>query len=762
MSTGKLIKDAPLGRVIGNMKIPVTGNFAITPDQLRGFINSSSSIYETTDPTILPSNGLVQDLKLGASGKLTFDSLDGQEVFLRVSGNYPLDLSEFYNVRHYTRDPTKRTFILIINWLGTPLMFAYDYENGDDEPVDPIHCEGAGSSAIHTFIKRPDTNVEDFKMTIRVDGVDVDPVTPPTFLKVSDYTGNVQIPDGYVGAFKSSLLTENTDSKPHKIEFILNDEVVSVLVTGNKSVVDLGSTPYTHYGFCLNPSSVPMGCEGATQDFSLSHIEGVYDFYINGTLMITLPIGLISGWLNSNGYANRLVIDFDGTMNAQNMTQDEYFLLDFVGVNGEQPWSFTDPSNNPSFVEHPNLGFTVCLAPKGELSCEGATISIAVQLTLPENTVTTFTVNGTVATFIPSEHVGQSLAIWFNNIFGKDVLMSRSDFTIFDSVNGKCNSVIIDNTNFALEAPYQVDNGAGLNKTFSVTDGQYAKFMLGGDEITCEGATSDAQLGDIHEESGIIVKVNGVVVEKDYQPSDQWAPTYGQQIILQKLPDGSYSAMNTTTKELRVTIQTNSSLNSGDIGWSLNNNPTLDVDYLNKTIKFCLSVAEPKYYGIWQGTTENPNDKSVLRLLLFQGAVDAIVTDPNGNDTPMHFTVANPDQTFPRILGYYKISAKFANTLTDIIYLCSDDTIAPASPVLQSVTRMGETARFVGTAPPNSVIGVYGDYDPQSFDIPFAFAICSPSGAFDFVVPFPRFLTNGYLRAHLGTFGSVGTTFTIT
>lgn len=759
MSTGKLIKDAPLGRVIGKMKIPVTGNFAITPDQLRGFINSSSSIYETTDPTILPSNGLVQDLKLGASGKLTFDSLDGQEVFLRVSGNYPLDLSGFYNVLDYTRDPTKRTFILIINWLGLPLMFAYDYENGDDEPVDPIHCEGAGSSVTYSFIKPIGTEPSDFILAVIIDGVIIpEDQDYPEYLTVTNVPNPSEIPDGYDFAQPQSYTIVNKDNQPHKIELRYTSNTTGIMVNGNSSIVDLGTKPYSDFGFCLNPSGVPMGCEGATQDFSLSHIEGVYDFYINGTLLVTAPVGVISGWLDSNGYSNRLVIDFDGTMNAQNMTQDEYFLLDFVGVNGEQPWSFTDPSNNPSYVEHPDLGFTVCLAPKGELSCEGATMGIAVQMSLSPTTITTFTVNGRSEVFM--NPVGVNISEWFNNLFGDTITMTRGDYTIFESMNTECNSVIVDNTTFETQVPYPVDNGFGENTTFKV-DGQYMSFLLGGDQITCEGATPYAVTGEMYLDSDTVVTINGDQVSQDSNALIG-AVTYGEALMIVNSPDGSYTLINATENDIRVSIDGTAQWNSGDAGWSDNPNPTMQVDFSGGSLKLCISASEPKFSGIWDDTKIPEVNKDQLRLLLQNGATTAQITQPNGVTISKYFTVARQDIAFPRMNGFYYITAPFDNTVMDVIYLCADNTVAPERPVIQSAIRSGGSVRFIGTAPPNVVIRVFGDFDPQSFDIPYAFGISSASGAFDFTVTVPTAITSGYLRSQQGNWSSQQTDFIIT
>lgn len=876
MATGKLITDTPASRVIGKMKIPVTGNFAITPDQLRGYINSSSSIYETTDPKLLPSNGLIQSVALTGDGKLTFDSQSGQEVFLRITGNHVLDLSDFYNVLDYSRDPKKKTFMLIINWNGQMLMFAYDFE---DDDAQPIICEGAGSSSIHTFIKRPDTDVEDFKMTIRVDGVDVDPVTPPVFLKVTEYTGDIQIPDGYVKAFKSSFLTENTDSQPHKLEFIINDEVISVFVTGNPSIVDLGSTPYTHYGFCLNTASVqcessdpklqfvglvpddgsqvigetelyvddvlvadqnfpswllissreddipvqrpdgyafagttittfenkdtvnhkvtiksiftsqakggilgfdnatiyqnsdytileaclkgaggvPVGCEGATNDLSFSHIEGTYDFYIDGDLKTRGGAGTISSWLSKNGYAGKLDIDYDGVFKMTNNTTETYYKVEFVGTD-LQPWNFSDPSGNPTFVEHPDVGFSVCLAPQSTLDCEGATLGIVLQMQLPIGTETKFTVNGRTETFSGEAGVDQSA--WFANYFGDSVMLLRSDFTTFQAVNSECNSVVVQNPNFVSNAPYVIDSEYGVNSTFKV-EGDSISFQLGGAQISCEGATPYAITGELYLDKDTLVKINGNIVDQDSNALIG-AVTYGESLFIQSSPVGSYVLQNASDTELRVSIDGTTQWNSGDTGWSENTNPTMEVKFPEGSLTVCLSPSAPKFSGIWDDKMIPEVNKDQLRMILQNGATTADIRQPDGVIRSIYFTMARQDTSFPRMKGLYYISAPFDNTTMDVLYWCDDNTVPPEKPVFQSAIRNGETVRFVGTAPPNLVIRVFGEYDPQSLDIPFAFGLSSASGAFDFTVPLPSSLTGGYLRSQQGNWSSEGVNFTIT
>lgn len=127
--SGRRIVDTDLGSIFDNMKIPVgsESNSAITPKMIfNHLVGGGGDIFVTNDPAILASNGSAQHLDLLSSGVLTFDSVDTESVFLRVTGDFPLDYSSFLNINNYVRDQSKESLIVIVDWLSAKYLFGFD------------------------------------------------------------------------------------------------------------------------------------------------------------------------------------------------------------------------------------------------------------------------------------------------------------------------------------------------------------------------------------------------------------------------------------------------------------------------------------------------------------------------------------------------------------------------------------------------------------------------------------------------------------
>lgn len=127
--SGRRIVDTDLGSIFDNMKIPVGSeeNAAITPKMIfNHLVGGGGDIFVTNNPAIEATNGFAQHLDLISEGVLTYSSVDTQSVFLKVTGDFPLDYSAFINVNGYVRDSSKESFIVILDWLTTKFLFGFD------------------------------------------------------------------------------------------------------------------------------------------------------------------------------------------------------------------------------------------------------------------------------------------------------------------------------------------------------------------------------------------------------------------------------------------------------------------------------------------------------------------------------------------------------------------------------------------------------------------------------------------------------------
>ena len=191
MSLGKTIDSLPLAEtVIGGMLIP-TGGFgdkAVTLDQLKAFVQASYVPYFTTSPSIKVGNGKLQRLTLMNSGKLTCDFSSGQYVFIKVRGQFDLDISDFKNITPHrpdqpiiSRDPRYETTILIFNFLGEKLLFLSNYIPSSNENPDPVKpVANANSIKILTGTNTSEAYIPQESVRLTINGVVY--TQPPAFL----------------------------------------------------------------------------------------------------------------------------------------------------------------------------------------------------------------------------------------------------------------------------------------------------------------------------------------------------------------------------------------------------------------------------------------------------------------------------------------------------------------------------------------------------------------------------------------------------
>lgn len=256
MSTGKIINALPAAdEVAGDMLIP-TGGFgdrAITVDQLKTFVESYYKPYLTNNPNIKAKNGKLQKLTLFNSGKLTSDLQSGMYVFLKISGSYILDISDFKNINNFVRDSRFESTILIFNFLGERLLMGMNHTVNEVHNNSGINCEGAENNATwFAAIKDGEEQIPS-DLVFVIDGVEFNQY--PEWLSSSVVPINMDAPQGYTWVTDRVIL-ENTDSIDHKISITMNrPELFKIFVQDNSSTVEIQNG----FGFCLTAGNPTTG-----------------------------------------------------------------------------------------------------------------------------------------------------------------------------------------------------------------------------------------------------------------------------------------------------------------------------------------------------------------------------------------------------------------------------------------------------------------------------------------------------------------------
>lgn len=755
MSSGKLINGVQLGRVIASMKIPVggDGNTAITPAMLRNYVNSSSIIYETTNTSIVPENGLIQDLTLETSGVLSFNSQEAQLVFLRITGNNPLNYSQFVNINDWQRDPAKKSFVVLLTWIGVQYIFGYDYEQDEAK----IHCEGAQATYKHIYAFPTGSTPIDFQARLFIDGIEISPENTPSWFtgEPTDEEYPYPIPDGYTQSSRV-FLSSNKDTVNHKIEMVMPSGTNAIVLPfGNDSIIDMGSVPHKHVGFCLTPdTAIPVGCEGATSIMNFSHVTGTFELYINGAFATTGSAGEIQNYLFDR-FGETLVAGFDGFWYWQNYDPVNYYKIELIA---QGSYSFEVIDSNPTFIEMPDRGCSFCLKPyKEEFDCEGATQSITVSMfissSVPEMTVT---VNGVSKVYVDQTGNTTNFETWFNSNFGSIMTVDISDFSTFTNVDQTaCNNLKVVSDGFAIQEPSQIDMGTGFNETFRYNEPSHEmSFNLGASStISCEGATQGARLGNVGTNYSITIDGQPAIPSDD---NGEWAvQVYSQKIAMDSFPDQT-AIWNFSEASVRVSIQADpTQLNPNDQAWSDTYNPTTNVNFQTGLITFCLSIGEPTLSMVFLNFEDKVGD--TFGLILATGFATVNVEFPDGSFQDVYVRADSRSNHISFMEGRYKMSHPFTNVNTDIYFCAKIVDENPPKPTMTSITRLPSgKVRLVGTSKPNTAIQVSN----QEFYTPFAYGWTDSTGTFDFEFDAPIGIS-GSFNCQEGGFFSQPVYFTI-
>lgn len=351
MSTGKLIRDVPIGRVRGSMKIPVNGNMAITPQKLKTKLEESQQIYVTSNPAINSANGLVQDLKITQDGVLTFT---GSFVFIRVHCGHTLNYSTFINPNGYVRDKTKDALFCIIN----NTLFGFDYKvcDGDDGGNPPIVISCANAIATMAFMQiNGDWNVY-------VDGSST-PLASDS-IGVCMSTILATYPNKIIGDYDGFLYIQNIDTDDHRFRFtpISGTSFTPDPNHGNASFTDAGDGSLY---FCLKGTNSPeiptISCVGATDNVFFNSIYEYWDVYLDGVKIYSIMASdAIINQLKFD-YPSDFIGDYDTYLIIQNISNN-YHRFMFVPRDGGH--ATYDQNSNPTLGTGQDGEITFCLAPK--------------------------------------------------------------------------------------------------------------------------------------------------------------------------------------------------------------------------------------------------------------------------------------------------------------------------------------------------------------------------------------------------------------
>lgn len=393
------------------------------------------------------------------------------------------------------------------------------------------------------------------------------------------------------------------------------------------------------------PLPPSISCDGATQDIYFPYITGYWRFFVDGRLIDGIP--------PQQSGANDLIYylkteypeiyngDFDGFFWVENLS-DTPHRFEFVPVNDpEVPNSFTPPSNNPTFIEHPDGSLTFCLAAKSnQISCDGATSSFKWAYAVKDGAASAIAlktyVDGVQRDIIndPPEWLTREILDEMPEgevPEGFNIANGVYKFNIYDSHNHRLELEILNPDFFRSVVS---DNPTLIQMTDKL--GEHVGVCLAppANQISCDGATPLARFTD----DGVFdITVNGVYYENPSlltckQMVDHY-PTLAEVLLVNG--DGETLFTNKTENSLRIMLDP---LRPNFVEIHPDNtNPTVNID-VDGIITFCLSE-KPSEISC-EGATESvkgayfvPVDMTSEEFLAWYNQPNSTTLNVNGVET---------------------------------------------------------------------------------------------------------------------------------
>lgn len=382
------------------------------------------------------------------------------------------------------------------------------------------------------------------------------------------------------------------------------------LIKTPTSVVDIGQqqgavvNQSDYVGICLAPLEVPViSCEGAESWIRFPWFSGNWNIELDGVLYQTNGDS-VPYYIQEN-FGDILNVGNDGFMNIFNIDVVPHRFR-FIPLSET---GYTQPTNNPTFIEHEDGSLTFCLSPQpNQISCDGATSTLFFAHLEGDWEFGSFDNSGNPISYVTGNP--DTIRVWVGeHLSNKVVINNDGYFRLTSTTNEDTGRYYLRYSSPDASATDPVENPT---VQFNPETNTFT-FCLApkGNQISCEGATPTADTGGIW--GNVTMMVNGTPYDGIWSiPDVMNVDNNGEEL--------HNTFKNRSDQYLRVHI-TSTELNQNDHGWNENQNPTLGVDFDAGTIEFCLAPAGCE-----------PTEFTMVDNNLFEGGsvrLDYIIDAPN-------------------------------------------------------------------------------------------------------------------------------------
>lgn len=262
---------------------------------------------------------------------------------------------------------------------STPTYFwdTHDPENGNYflsaciSDSNQISCAGATQSIL--FEPGPAFNGQ-INWAVEFDGVAYDIGNVWAGEIISNMPSHIK--DMIFMEWTGLWLVENRDTQPHRFKLIPSpkpgyDPIQAPSSTNESFLLNEDGS----FAFCLaSKDTLPIiSCEGASPNLRFERFVGRWDMEVDGVFYKSSIDDMLQNWITAN-LSHIMFANYDGFMIFGNVTSDDHRIR-FIPTNPDAQW--LDPSENDTFMQHPDGTLTVCLkAVIEEVSCNPTSLSL--------------------------------------------------------------------------------------------------------------------------------------------------------------------------------------------------------------------------------------------------------------------------------------------------------------------------------------------------------------------------------------------------